>query len=318
MKTRLGLAVGLGLIAAAGSAAQAQRVSPVPVFVNGGRLDSNALLLRNVGRSVLPMRTLFESLGARVEWDASQRAVYAWKDDGAGIRLGVGETSAQRLRMSRSPGPGDWGSVTGSQPLDAPAMMVDGRIFVPLRFASESLSADVRYASAEPAVYIRTQDGSAPEPGDEEPAPRPRPRPRPNPGGGRDNAREVADSLKTELVVEAGRVDRDDRPMRFTFTITNTSNRAVTVPFRSGQRYDFEVLQEEKVLWNWARERSFTQALTNLRLGPGEEAVFNGRWDFRDNDGQRVAPGRYMVRAILTTAFRRPQIMTEKRLEVTR
>jgi hypothetical protein len=61
----------------------------VAVYLNGGRLRSNALMLQQVGRTLLPMRTLFESLGAQVEWDASQQAVYAWNPNGQGVRLGL-------------------------------------------------------------------------------------------------------------------------------------------------------------------------------------------------------------------------------------
>src|SRR5688500_10613765 len=301
------------VLLAAGVPAHAQAVTPVPVFVNGGRLESNAFLLQNVGRSVLPMRTLFESLGARVEWDGSQRAVYAWNPDRNGVRLGLGESVAQRMQMSGAPAPGNWGRVVGTQSLDAPAMMIDGRVFVPLRFASEALNADVRYASAEPVVYIRTQDvaGSREEP------PLPRPRPRPQPDEDITRPRQIANALSVDVRVPQ-RVDRSDGPVRFVMTIRNTSDRPLVVPFNSGQRFDIEVLQEGKLIWNWAAGRAFTQALGNLSLQPGETTQFNARWDLRNNRDQAVQPGRYLVRGILTTSFRRPQIMAEEQFDITR
>jgi hypothetical protein len=304
MRFRAGwAALAVGLMFASVGEVRAQ-VRTVPVFVNGGRLDSNALLLVNVGRSVLPMRTLFESLGARVEWDPSQRAVYAWNPDGRGVRLEVGETAAQQLQMNASPGPGSWGRVVGTRTLDAPAMLVDGRVYVPLRFASEALNADVRYASAEPAVYIRTEAvaGSREEPVDPP---------------GRDRPREIARALDVTLSVERPRNENVDGT-RFVMTVRNTSNAAVTVPFRSGQKFDFEVLQEGRLIWNWAHDRAFTQALTSTTIEPGESVTYNTRWNFRDNNGRLVQPGRYMVRGILTTAFQRPQIMTEQRFDVDR
>lgn len=321
MPTRAKWALGLGLVLAAAGAADAQRVTPVPVFINGGRLESDAYLLKNMGRSVLPMRTLFESLGAQVEWDGSQRAVYAWKSDGNGIRLGLGEPVAQRLQMSGSPAPGNWGRVVGTQSLDAPAMMIDGRVFVPLRFASEALRADVRYASAEPAVYIRTQNvaGSREDfeptvPPRRDPAPRPEPAPDVEE---RQRPRAIAAALNVELRIDEARADRN-RPIRVDMVVTNRSNRPVTIPFRSGQRFDVEILQEGKMVWNWARDRSFTQALTSLTLDAGETAEFTARWNFRDNRGDLVEPGRYLVRGILTTAFQRPQIIAEARIDVGR
>lgn len=332
MKSHFGLALGLGLLVAGGTAAQAQQVSPVPVFVNGGRLENDAYLLQNVGRSVLPMRTLFESLGAHVEWDSSQRAVYAWKGDGNGIRLGVGERSAQQLRMSRSPAPGHWGQVTGSQSLDAPAMMIDGKVFVPLRFASEALNADVRYASNEPAVYIKTEGVAGSHQDTEPDRPPRRPMPsdrggdrgdredrgdRPGRGPGRMGPRAIADALNLELTVPAGQIDRDE-PIRFDVTVTNKSNRPVTIPFQSGQQFDIQVLQEGRVVWTWSHGRAFPQIVQSMTLGPGQSKQFSGRWDLHSERGNLIAPGRYLVRARLTPSFDQPEISVEDRIDVGR
>lgn len=318
---------GLGLALAAAGAASAQSEREIPVFVNGGRLESDALMLRNVGRTVLPMRTLFESLGARVEWDASQRAVYAWMGDGSGVRLGLGERSAQTLRMAAEPGPGNWGRITGSHALEAPAMLLNGRVFVPLRFASEALRADVRYAAHEPAVYIRPESvaGSreeeqprpprTPDPDREPPVVR-LPRDRDDEPDIERSPRRLARALDLSIEVDEERVARGE-PLSIRLVVKNRSNQPVVIPFRSGQRFDVEILQEEKVLWNWANGRNFTQALTSSTLEPGEEAVFVARWKMETNRGRRIPPGRYLVRGILTTSFREPQLIAEERITVT-
>ena len=150
--------MGLGAVVAVGAAGQARAANSIPVVVNGTQLSSDAVMIQNAGRTVLPMRTLFESLGAHVEWDPSERAVYAWRDDQVGIRLALGDRSAQTLRMSRDPRPGSWGQVVETHPLEAPATMIGGRIFVPIRFAAESLNASVRFLSAENRIYINTQN----------------------------------------------------------------------------------------------------------------------------------------------------------------
>lgn len=156
MAVSKGWMFGWGAVMLAAGAAHAVPNS-IPVIVNGARLSSDAVMIQNTGRTVLPMRTLFESLGAHVEWDPSERAVYAWREDQVGIRLALGDRSAQTLRMYRDPRPGSWGQVMETHPLDAPATMIGGRIFVPIRFAAESLNGSVRFLSAEPAIYIHTQ-----------------------------------------------------------------------------------------------------------------------------------------------------------------
>jgi intracellular proteinase inhibitor BsuPI/copper amine oxidase-like protein len=305
MTNHLRWIAGLGVLLAAAGVARPQEGQPIAVYVNEERLRTDGLLLAGVGRTVLPMRVLFESLGAQVEWDPAERTVYAWKADRTGVRLALGEASAQTLRMSRDPRPGDWGQVTGTYRLDAPPMLLERRVYVPLRFASEALNADVRFVSFRPAVFIRTEAVAGSR---EEKPPVPRPR---EPG-----PEEIASALELSLKLDAQRFDRDQDAIPIEFVVRNTSDRPVVIPFRSGQEIDIEVVQEGKVVWNWAHGRMFTQALTRLTLQPGETETFSVRWSLKANNGRTVPPGRYLVRGILTAAFERPQIAVERRITI--
>ncbi|MGV3724769.1 MAG: BsuPI-related putative proteinase inhibitor [Actinomycetota bacterium] len=302
---RMGLlAAGVAVSAAVGASAQGR--SSVPVMVNGSRIEGEAILLKNVGRTVVPMRALFESLGAQVEWDARERAVYAWKPDGTGVRLGLGSRDAQSMTMSADPGPRNWGHVDRTFQIDAPAMMSESRIYVPLRFAAEALKADVRYSAYEPAVYIRTEAVAGTR--EEEPPVAERPR-RPRRESG------VA-ALNIDLVTDGTRFDRNGRTT-FDLTMTNDTGRTISIPFSSGQQFDIEVLRDNEVVWNWAHGRVFTQALIEMRLDAGEKKTYSARWDFTDNDGRRVAPGRYTVRGIVMTRDGRRQPAVEEQITVT-
>jgi hypothetical protein len=78
--------------------------------------------------------------------------------------------------------------------------------------------------------------------------------------------------------------------------------------FSSGQQYDFEVRRAGQSVWRWSSGRLFTQALTELTIGPGERQVFTVTWNQQDNEGRPVAPGAYTAAATLTTMGRpRPQ-----------
>lgn len=336
---------GLGMALAAAGAAAAQTSRAVPVYVNQDRLDSDALLLKRVNRTVLPMRVLFEALGARVEWDPAQRAVYAWRPDGAGVRLALEETSAQTLRMDRNPAPGHWGRVTGSHSLDAPPMLLAGRVYVPLRFASEALRADVRFASSEPAVHIQTQAVAGerqevarerpriPEPPVErkppaereppverEPPRIPEPpierRPPVEPERPREPAPRRAAALDLWLELEDRQIDVDARAVPIRLVVRNTSDVTAEIPFRSGQRFDVELLEGDQLLWNWARHRSYAPVGGSLTLRPGEQRSFLAGWRLDTNNGRRIRPGRYLLRGILTSDFAGRPMVAEQRITI--
>jgi hypothetical protein len=129
------------------------RAVRVPVVANGERLDRDALMIREAGRTLLPMRSLFSALGAQVVWNARERAVYAWRTDGTGVRFGVGEREAQLLLM---PGPNQTATVTETRVLDAPATLIQGTLYVPVRAASELLGTEVRWDAETATVHIGT------------------------------------------------------------------------------------------------------------------------------------------------------------------
>jgi hypothetical protein len=290
------VAAAASLLATAGPA-QAQ----VPVYVDGSRLHENAFVVPEAGRAVVPMRALFESIGARVAWDPAERAAYAWTADGRGVRIPVGQSTAQILEMTEDPRPGDWGRVVESRPLDVIPLIQDGRTFIPLRFASEALQADVRYAAAEPAIHIDTERVA----GFREVIPPQILEPRLQNLDARLHTRDTQFSLAQETSV----------PLRL--TVENTGTMPLTVPFASGQMYDFEVRRNGELVWNWAHDKAFTQALQQRQVPAGEEMEFAESWDFRNNDGERVPPGEYTVRGVLTAQADSARVSDEVRITIT-
>lgn len=253
----------------------------IPVFVDGDRLPTDARLVPAADRTLLPMRELFESLGARVTWDNSRKVAVAWTDDGRGVRIPVGERQAQILEMHAEPRPGNWGEVVEQQRLDAPARIIGGRTYIPLRFASEALNAGVRYSAAGPTIHIDTEAVA----------------------GTREERRALAQALNLRLDVPEGSIDPNrQKPVNLRLTVRNTGRQAVTLPFQSSQRYELQVLQNGRVVWNWAHGQFFTQAIQRRELAPGEELVFSQAWNLRTNEGPRIEPGRYTVRGALLIA----------------
>lgn len=109
--------------------AQAALADPnIGVQINGHRRAFDPAPFIQDGRTLVPLRGIFEALGAQIEWDGETQTVTATRGSRV-IRLTIGAGAAQ---------------VNGEPvPLDVPALIRDGRTFVPLRFVSEALGAAV-------------------------------------------------------------------------------------------------------------------------------------------------------------------------------
>jgi hypothetical protein len=91
------------------------------------------------GRTMVPMRDIFEALGAQVEWDPSAKRITAKKGDTL-VQLVAGDRHAK---------------VDGrSVELDSPASILRGVTMVPLRFVGESFGASVNWNSKTRTVEI--------------------------------------------------------------------------------------------------------------------------------------------------------------------
>ena len=81
-------------------------------------------------RTLVPMRFLFEQMGADVEWDGSVQAATATLNDTA-VTFAINDTEAEVNSTSVS--------------MDVPARLINGKTMVPLRFLSEELGYTVTW-----------------------------------------------------------------------------------------------------------------------------------------------------------------------------
>lgn len=138
----LGLSIVLAFILTLPAAAQPT------VTVDGRTLAFDVPPVVEQGRTLVPLRAIFEALGADVTWDVATQTVTGAKDTTT-VRLTIGSTTAH---------------VSGrAVTLDVPGMIIDGRTLVPLRFVGESLGAEVAYDSATRRIIIRSA-GDVPAP----------------------------------------------------------------------------------------------------------------------------------------------------------
>ncbi|MBE7018591.1 MAG: copper amine oxidase N-terminal domain-containing protein [Ruminococcaceae bacterium] len=125
------------------------QLSGVKVVLNGENLafDQPPVIIND--RTMVPMRKIFETLGADVEWDASTQTVTATKGNIV-VTVTIGS---------------DYLSVTDNNyssmiSLDSPAVLVNNRTLVPVRAVSEAFDATVSWDANERTVYITTTDAN--------------------------------------------------------------------------------------------------------------------------------------------------------------
>ena len=84
---------------------------------------------------------------------------------------------------------------------------------------------------------------------------------------------------------------------RFNLTVINSTEKLVPFSFRSGQTYDFAVLDAStgQEVWRWSRRMFFSQVIRQEALRPSRNWTFEVTWNHRDNDLNVVAPGKYQV-----------------------
>ncbi|MCD1261744.1 hypothetical protein B5M42_023385 [Paenibacillus athensensis] len=91
--------------------------------------------------TMVPMRAIFEKLGAQIAWDPNAAAVTASKD-GLTLRIAIGANVAE---------------VNGeSIKLDTPAVLLNGTTLIPVRFVAESLGAKVGWDNTTHTVSIES------------------------------------------------------------------------------------------------------------------------------------------------------------------
>ena len=111
----------------------------IKVYVDGKQVKFSVPPELVGGRTLVPLREIFEAMGAEVKWDYKEQLVTASRGKELVI-LQIGQKTA---------------SINGQKvTLDAVPIIVEGRTLVPLRFIGEALGADVNWNKKNLSVYI--------------------------------------------------------------------------------------------------------------------------------------------------------------------
>lgn len=122
---------------------------PVSLNVDGDPVESDVPPVIIKERTLIPARAVFESMGADVSWDEDARLV----------EIGMG-TSDVKLTIDS-----DTAFVNGEPvAMDVPAMIIDDRTLIPVRFVAESLSCGVDWDDQGRVVLLTSPDEDENEP----------------------------------------------------------------------------------------------------------------------------------------------------------
>lgn len=125
----------------------------VTIILNGKELKLDVEPFIENDRTLIPVRGVMEGLGAVVGWNAKDRVVTVDKED-ISIKLTIGSDVAVVTRE---------GVKEEKIKLDVPAMIVNDRTFIPGRFVTETIGADVNWKPEIRAMVINTKKDAEPE-----------------------------------------------------------------------------------------------------------------------------------------------------------
>jgi len=117
----------------------ASAAAGISIYINGEKQSfSNQAVIEN-GSTLVPLRGIFESLGANVQWNQPTQTIESSKGN-TKVWLKIGSKNAKVD-----------GNVVS---LSVPAQVKNGKTLVPLRFISESLGANVEWNQKNETVTI--------------------------------------------------------------------------------------------------------------------------------------------------------------------
>ncbi|MDO9533788.1 MAG: stalk domain-containing protein [Bacillota bacterium] len=112
----------------------------IRIFLNGQEIFMDTAPVIEAGRTLVPARFVLEAMGAVVEWNDSTSTVFVKMDEKT-IELPIGNRT---VRINGSP-----------LRLDVPARLIGNRTFIPLRFVTENLGAEVYWDAVGRTIYLQ-------------------------------------------------------------------------------------------------------------------------------------------------------------------
>lgn len=117
-------------------------VGAVDLYIDMKLIDTDTPPTIVDGRTLVPVRAIFEALGATVDWDAETRTAIGTRGEDV-VTVQIGNTTAY---------------INGEEKtLDVPAQIINNRTMVPARFVSEALGCKVTWHNKTKTAAVADQ-----------------------------------------------------------------------------------------------------------------------------------------------------------------
>ncbi|MGL6173952.1 MAG: N-acetylmuramoyl-L-alanine amidase [Cellulosilyticaceae bacterium] len=117
---------------------------PITLLINEQRVETKIMPpIQLEGATLVPVREVFEPLGAFVEWKVIEKKVYIDYQD----TLLILEVDRKEAWIN-----GEW------QMMDMPVKIINGKIMVPVRFISEQIGFEVKWVQETREIYITDKE----------------------------------------------------------------------------------------------------------------------------------------------------------------
>ncbi len=154
MKKILSIILCLSLSAAFLIAARNASADEITVELDGKKIEFDVKPEIIDGRTMVPLRKIFEEIGANVKWNSDTQTVSARKGSKT-ITLSVNSAD---LQIDKGKTDSDGNPIAETVTLEVPAQIVDGRTLVPVRAISESFGLNVDWDKDNQKVSITSDD----------------------------------------------------------------------------------------------------------------------------------------------------------------
>lgn len=144
MKKKIALLLASAMaVASLSTTAMAEDYTKVNLNVNGTALETDQPAVIVNSRTMVPFRAIAEKLGCEVEWNAETKSVTFNKGVGS-VEFTIGSND---VKVSL-------GSNTTTVAVDSPAIIINSRTMVPVRFISETVGYEVAWDAVTKTVDI--------------------------------------------------------------------------------------------------------------------------------------------------------------------